>query len=98
MSQENEKMKKLKEPKNHKKGKRARKKQQKQLEYATERKTLIGMGNGLMTLNVAITHQDSMGEKEMRHEIVKGITKNKIRIAAIQENRITRVENYMMRN
>ena len=41
-------------------------KHQKQLEYATERKTLIIMKHGLRTLNFASLVPDSMSEKEMQ--------------------------------
>ena len=84
---------------NHrKKGKRNKKRQQKQLEYATERKTLISVENGLRTLNIASLNPDSMKETEMHHGIVKGLTKNKIQLSAIQETRITRDSSYMMDN
>ena len=40
-------------------------------------KTIISIEKGLRTLNIASLNPDSMREKEMQHEIVKGIAKNK---------------------
>ena len=56
------------------------------------------MENGLRTLNIASLNPDPMRGKEMQREIVKGITKNKIQIAAIQETHITQDMNYMVGN
>ena len=41
-----------------------KKRRQKQQEYATQRKTLISVENGLRTLNVASLNPDSMREKD----------------------------------
>ena len=67
----------------------------KQLEYATERKTMIS--NGLRTLNIAILNPDSMREATMK-EIIKGLARNRIHIAEIQETNITKDRSYIMGN
>ena len=79
-------------------GKRKRKQQKKQLEYAAERTTMISMENGLRTLNIARLAPGWMRETTMQKEIVKGMDKNKIQIAAIQETRITQDKSNMMEN
>ena len=56
------------------------------------------MENGLMTPNIASSNPDSMREKSMHREIGKGIAKNKIHIAAIQETHITQDKCYAMGN
>ena len=70
----------------------------KQLEYATWRKTLIRMENGLGALDIASLDPCSMREKEIQREIEKGLTENKIHIEAIQETHITQDRSYMMGN
>ena len=59
------------------KGKRGRKKQQKQLEYATTRKTLIRMENGLRSLNISSSNPDSTKEPKTQQETVKELTKTR---------------------
>ena len=56
------------------------------------------MAKGLRTLNIASLNPDSIRGKEMQREIVKGPTKNKIHLEAIQETHITRDCNYMIDN
>ena len=73
-------------------------KQQKQIEYATRRKTLIRMENGIRTLNIAILNPDSMTERATKQVIIKGLTKNKIHIATIQETHITKDLSYTLGN
>ena len=73
-------------------------KQQKQLEYATARKTMIGLGNGQRTLNIASLNPDSMREVAPQQEIIKGLARNRIHIAAIQSTHITQDRSYLMGN
>ena len=80
------------------KARKKRKKLQKQLEYATNRKTLIIMENGLRTLNIASLNPDSMKGKETQQEIINSLARNKIHLATIQETHITTDPSYMMDN
>ena len=80
------------------KGRRKRKQQQKQLEYATTRKTLISMENGLRTQNIASLNPDPTEEPTTQQEIIKELAKNKIHIDMIQETRIVENMNYRMDN
>ena len=64
-------------------------KRQKQIEYTEERKTLISMGNGPRTLNIASLNPDSMKGEETQQEITNKLTRNKIHIAMIQETNIS---------
>ena len=73
-------------------------KQQQQLEYATERKTMISLENGIKSLNIAILNPDSMREATTQQEIVEDLTRNRIRIATIQETHITKDISYLLGN
>ena len=78
--------------------KRGRETTQKHLDYATESKPRISMAKGLRTLNISSLNPDSMRGKEMRREIGKGLTENKIRLSTIQGAHITRDFNYLVGN
>ena len=56
------------------------------------------MENGLRTPNVASLHPDPMKEKATQQEIIKGLTRNKIHLAAIQETHITKDLSYTLGN
>ena len=53
---------------------------------------------GLRTLNIASLNPDSMRGEGTQQEIVKGVIKNKIHLAEIQETHITSYCNYMVAN
>ena len=59
---------------------------------------MISMGNGLRTLNIASLNPDPMRETATQQEIVKGMTKNKIHIASVQETHMTQDDSYMLDN
>ena len=59
---------------------------------------MIRMGNGISTLNLASLNPDSMRETMTQQEIVKGLTKNRVRIAEIQEAHITPDKIYVVDN
>ena len=59
---------------------------------------MISMGNGLRTLSVASLNAYSMREATTKREIVKGLTENRIHIAAIQETHITQAMGYILGN
>ena len=59
---------------------------------------MIIMENGLSTLNIAILNPDPMREATPHQEIVKGMARNIIRIAAIQETHITKERRYLLGN
>ena len=56
---------------------KAKRKSQKQVEYTEERKTLISMGNGLRTLNIASLSPDSTKGKETQQEIINHLARKK---------------------
>ena len=64
--------------------------------YAAERETLINMGNGIRTLNIASPNPDSMKEEQTQQDIIKSITGNKIHIAAIPETQIANGRSYLL--
>ena len=57
----------------------------KQLIYDRERKPLIKMDSGVRTMNISSLNPDSMKEEQTQREIIKKATREKIRIAAVQE-------------
>ena len=59
---------------------------------------MINMKNGLRTMNIASLNPDSKKEAQMRRDIIKNITRNKIHIAAIQETHITQDRDYLLDN
>ena len=50
---------------------RKRKQRQKHLAYATERKTLINMENGMRTLRISSLNPDSVKEEQAHRDIMK---------------------------
>ena len=54
--------------------------------------------NGLRTMNIASLNPDSMKEGEMQLDIIIGIARNKIHIAAIRETHITQDGDYLLDN
>ena len=61
---------------------------------------MIRMENGLRALNIASLDPDSMREREAttHREIAKGLTRNRIHIAEVQEKHITKARSYLMGN
>ena len=56
------------------------------------------MANGLRTMNIASLNPDSTKEGQMRRDISKNLTRNKLHVAAIQETHMTQDRDYLIGN
>ena len=71
---------------------------QKRRTYSKERTSMIGMKNGLRTMDIASLNPDSAKEEQTQRDIIKNLTRNKIHIAEIQEPHIIQERDYILYN